>query len=133
LIVRPFAARRSNERGDVTTQLVVLTPVVLFLVLSVVQLALWLHAANVGHATAARAVAAASMLGGSDGDGVAAASAFASEAGIRLEGAPTVVRAGGMVRAQVTVHLARVLPGVPRTVTRTVAGPVERFVPEVSR
>lgn len=122
-----------GDRGEASTQLVLLTPVLLLLVLLVVQLGLWLHASNVGAAAAARGVAAAAVLDGSSAAGVAAASELAGEAGARLAAVPTVDRRDGVVTARVEVRLRTLLPGLPRTVTRVAAGPVERFVPEPER
>jgi hypothetical protein len=122
-----------DERGDVSAQLVLLTPLLLFLVMVVVQLALWLHASNVGAAVAARGASAAAVAGASAGDGESAAVVFAQEAGIQLASAPVVERRSDVVTARVEVRLARLLPGLPGTVTRVAAAPVERFVAEPSR
>jgi Flp pilus assembly protein TadG len=124
---------RRDDRGDTTTQLVLITPVVLVLVLLVVQLALFLHASNVGAAAAHRAVAAGAVLGASAADGRRAAEELAGDAGARLVGAPTVERSAGVVRARVSVRVHRLVPGLPTSVTRTAVAPVERFVPEPER
>lgn len=123
----------SGDRGDATTQLVLLTPVLLVVLMAIVQLGLWLHAANLATATADRAVAAAAPLGSTAAAGVDAGVAFAAEAGAALDGPPVVDRTGTTVRVTVRVRLPRLVPGVPRTVTRQVAAPVERFVAEVDR
>lgn len=122
-----------GDCGDASTQLVLLTPVLLLLVLLVVQLGLWLHASNVGAAAASRGVAAASVLDGSAAGGVAAATELADDAGARLASTPVVERRDGVVTARVEVRLRSLLPGLPRTVTRVAVGPIERFVPEPER
>jgi hypothetical protein len=122
-----------DDRGDVSTQLVLLTPLLLFLVMVVVQLALWLHASNVGAAVAARGAAAAAVAGASPGDGESAAVVLAHEAGIQLASAPVVERHADVVTLRVQVRLARLLPGLPGTVTRVAEAPVERFIAEPSR
>jgi Flp pilus assembly protein TadG len=121
---------RHRERGEVTTQLVVLTPVVLALLLAIVQLSLWVHSAHVATAAAAEAVSVASRRDGSASAGAAAASTVVSEAGSRLAGAPVVARSATWSTAEVRVGVPRVLPGFPERVARRAAGPVERFVPE---
>jgi Flp pilus assembly protein TadG len=123
-------AGRRREGGEVTTQLVILTPVVLGLLLAIVQLSLWIHSAHVATAAAAEAVSVASRRDGSAGAGAVAASTVVAEAGSRLAGAPLVARSNTWSTAEVHVGVPRVLPGFPDRVARRAAGPVERFVPE---
>ena len=125
--------RARSERGETTTQVVLLTPVVLLLVLLVVQLALWLHAANLASAAAARGASAAAVVGGTNGEGVAAASALLADAHVRDVGAPVVTRTGATVRVQVAVALPRLVPGLPRAVSRSSTEPLERYLRESDR
>lgn len=110
-----------------------LTPVLLVLVMTVVQVALLWHATHLADAAAGRAATAAARLDAGVLDGVEAATSFAASAGARLEGAPAVERAAGVARATVVVGVPRVLPLFPSTVRRTSVAPVERFLPEGSR
>lgn len=126
-------SRCSGDRGDTSTQLVLVTPALLACVLVVVQLALWLHATHVGDAAAARGAAAAAVVGGSVADGRAAVRAFVTDAGARLAEPPSVQRGAIAVQVGVRLRVPRLVPGMPRTVTRRVTVPVERFVPEGSR
>jgi hypothetical protein len=123
----------TGERGETTTQLVLVTPVLMVLVLSVVQLALWWHAAHLADAAAGRAATVAAQLDASAAAGVGAARSFLAAAGTSPSVAPEVVRSGDVVRASVTVDVPRVLPGFPATVRRTSVAPVERFIPESDR
>ncbi len=131
--MRRLGSRDRGERGEATTQLVLVTPAIIVLLLAVVQTALWLHAAQVGTAAASRGVHAAASHGATAADGVAAASSFVTDAGGALTNLPVVVRGDSFVEARVTVHLARLLPLAPRDVTRVVRAPVERFVAEPDR
>jgi hypothetical protein len=124
--------RRRGEAGEATTQLVLLTPVLLLLLLSVVQLALWVHSAHVAAAAATEAVSVATRRDGSAAAGAAAAGAIVSEAGSRLARQPSVARTSAWTSSEVRVHVPRLLPGMPGEVVRRAAGPVERFVPEAA-
>jgi len=112
---------------------VLLTPVLLLLVLTVVQLALLWHAGNVADGAASRAARTAAVLDGTATGGVAAGRAFASSAGARLSGEPAVVRGAASATATVSVHVPRVLPGFPSSIGRTSVAPRERFIPEPDR
>ncbi len=123
----------TGDRGEVTTQLVLLTPVLLVLVLTVVQIAMLWHAAHLADAAAAAGASRAAGLEAGATDGMTAARAFADASGARLEGSPLVVRGAVSASATVVVHVPRLLPGFPGTVRRTATMPVERFVPEADR
>jgi len=124
--------RRSahGDRGEATTQLVLLTPVVLLLLLVIVQLALWIHAAHIATAAANEAVGTAARVDGSAGAGASAAATVVRESGARLIGIPAVARSATWSSSEVRVGVPRVLPGFPREVARRAAAPVERVVPE---
>ena len=84
--------RLRGVRGEATTQLVLLTPVLLVLMLAVIQMALWWHAAHLADGAAHRGAVVAARVDGDAGEGAAAASSFASAAGAELVGAPLVER-----------------------------------------
>jgi len=127
------ASRGRGDRGESSTQLVLVTPALLVLLLAVVQLGLWLHASHVAAAASARGAAAAAVRGGTVAEGRAAAQALVDDAGGRSAHAPVVTRDGQAIRAVVELKVARLLPGAPRTVRRVAVTPVERFVPESGR
>ena len=122
--------RRHDDAGETSTQLVLLTPVVLLLLLALVQLALWIHSAHVATAAANEAVGVATRLTGSAGEGAAAAEALVHDAGGRLVGSPSVQRSATWSSAEVRVGVPAVLPGFPHDVARRASGAVERVVPE---
>jgi hypothetical protein len=114
------------------TQLVLVTPVLLLAVLLVVQLALWMHAAQVADAAAAKGAAAAALRSGTAADGVQAASVVVTQAGSVLAAPPRATR-GTTATVEVRVRLTRIVPGLPSVVTRRAVAPVERFLPESRR
>lgn len=105
----------------------------LVLILSVVQMALWWHAGHLADAAASRGAAVAARLDSSAGAGAAAAQSFLDAAGASASLAPDVSRTSASASASVTVEVPRLLPGFPGTVRRTSVAPVERFLPESER
>ena len=124
------SARR--DRGEATTQLVILTPLLVLLVFFGVQTAIYFHAANVAAAAAAQGAAAASSLSGPS-SAVAVAQSTVADLGSHLVYAPTLSVSAGYVSVSVVLSVPRIVPFFPNSVTRTVIEPRERFVPESSR
>ena len=117
---------RRCDRGEVSLQVVVLTPVVLLLVLVVVQAALWYHAAQVADNAAGDGASTAARRGASAALGSAAAADFVADAGSQLVAAH-VSADGTTIVATATVHVPHVIPGWPDTVTRRATAPIERI------
>ena len=136
-VVRVPAARRTTatgrgrrNRGDVSLQVVLLTPLLLLLVLLSVQAALWYHAAQLADSAAADGAAAAARYGAGPATGTAAVAAFVTDAGGRLV-ASGVSGNGTTMVATATVHVPHVLPGWPDAVTRQASAPIERLTSAV--
>lgn len=125
------SAVRSGEGGVTSTELAVLMPVVIALVLVPFQVGLWWHATQVAHAAAQEAVDAAQTLDGTEADGMAVATWFLDQAGHLTDTDVTVTRSDETVTAHVTGVAPRLL--FDWSVTATATGPVERFVPEPDR
>ncbi len=121
-----MAGRARGDRGDVSVQVVVLTPVLLLLVLVSVQAALWYHAAQLADNAAADGASAAARHGADADAGTAALTGFVLDAGGRLV-AGGVTSDGVVMTATATVHVAHVLPGWPDAVTRHASAPIERI------
>lgn len=122
-----------TDRGEATTQMVILTPILLVLVLLGVQAAVYFHAANVAMAAASQAAATASSPAAVAGDGVAVAQRTIDDLGGHPVHVPTVNISDGYVSVSVQVVVSRIVPFFPGSVTRTVLEPRERFVPESNR
>jgi Flp pilus assembly protein TadG len=118
-----------DERGDATTELVLVTPVLLLLIGFVVQFALWYHAAHVAEAAAQEGVRAARAFGGSAEAGQARAAHFLAETGPNIVKGPdvTAVRDLRTARVEVHGHAPSVVPGLRLAVSGEAESPTERF------
>lgn len=121
--------RPAAERGSATTEVVLLTPVLLFLIMSIVQFGLWYHAQHVAQAAAEQGVRTARSNGASVEDGRERAEDFLRDAAPTLIGDPVVVAAREGDVASVTVDGTAValVPGLTFTVHAEASSPVERF------
>ncbi len=122
---------RAAERGATSTELVLVTPVLLLLILLVVQVGLYFHASHVALAAAEEGARAARSLHGTAPAGATRARRFATALGGGLLRSPVVTASRGPTTARVEVQgqVAMVVPGVRLRVDRVVQSPVERFVP----
>lgn len=118
-----------NERGEATTELVLVTPVLLLLIAFVVQFALWYHASHVAQAAAAEGVRAARALGGSAQAGQERTEHFLAETGPTIVSSPEVTVSRGPTTARVEVrgHAVAVVPGMRLPITAVAESPTERF------
>lgn len=130
---RPRGAR---ETGSASLEIVVLFPVVLLLLFTVIQGALWYHARNVASAAASEGLRAGRVeTGSADAGRQRAADFLADSGGTDVLTAATVDAAhdGTRVRVRVTGRSIGLLPGVPGPgVDQSATGPVERFTSAVS-
>lgn len=118
--------RRRRDRGEVSVQVVLLTPVALLLVMVAVQAALWYHAAQLADNAASDGAAAAARYRAGSAAGSDALARFVSDAGGQLVVA-NVSTDGNAIVATATVHVPQVVPGWPDTVTRRASAPIERL------
>jgi hypothetical protein len=120
---------RHAERGYVTTEVVLLTPVLLFLVMLVVQFGLWLHAQHVAQAAADEGLRDARTASVPLADAEVRASAFLDQtASSVIEGRVlSIDRDGDIARVIVSGHAPAVVPGFELGVRAVAAAPVERF------
>jgi Flp pilus assembly protein TadG len=123
---RRAASIRNGDRGEVSLQVVLLTPLVLLLVLVSVQAALWYHATQLADSAAADGASAAARFAAGTGAGEAAITQFVADAGGLLVSAAVSVD-GTAVVATVAVHVPHVVPGWPDVVTRRASAPIERL------
>ncbi len=130
-MIRPGAAHA--DRGDATTQLVVLVPVVLLLLLMAVQVTVYFHAAHVASAAAAEGAAAGAAFRARPVTAVDAAHRMVDDLGGALARPVSVQHGAAVVRVTVTLRVAEIVPFFPRTVSRTADEPRERFTMEAER
>lgn len=118
----------SRERGSMSVELVILTPVLLLLLFMIVQAGLYIHAREVALHAAAEGSAAATVEGGTDADGAAAALGFADQVGALSGTAATVERTASTVTVTVTGQAPSIIPGLPLLdVTQSSTSAIERW------
>lgn len=125
--------KRRAEEGLTSTELAVVMPVLIALVLVPFQVALWWHAHQVADGAAREALDAAQVVTATDDDGIRAAEWFLDAAGNLTEPQVTVTRTAENVTVEITGRAPRLIPGLDWQVTARAAGPTERFIPEPDR
>ena len=125
--------RHRHETGLTSTELAVLMPVLIALVLVPFQVALWWHAKQVADGAAREAIDAAQVVTATEADGAKAAQWFLDAAGNIVEPDVTVTRTTETVTVEVTGRAPRLLPGFDWPVTARAVAPLERFIPEPDR
>lgn len=125
--------RFKNEGGLTSTELAVLMPVLIVLVLVPFQVALWWHAHQIADAAAREAVDATQVATATEDDGIRAAEWFLDAAGNIAEPEVTVTRTAQEVSVEVTGRAPRLVPGFDWAVSAYATGPVDRFIPEPDR
>lgn len=120
---------RIDERGQ--TELVIVFPVAMLLVLLLLQAALWFLGRSVAQDAAQDGARAAALLGGSPAAGEQAAKAdLAQLAGPMLSSTSvSATRAAGRAQVTVTGKAESLLPGFSLTVSASAAEPTEEFRP----
>jgi len=121
------------DEGLTSTELAVLMPVVIALVLTPIQIGLWWHASQAAEAAARETVDAAQVETAIETDGISAAEWFLAAAGNVEEPEVTVTRTDDSVSVEVTGRAPRIIPGFDWQVTAVAVGQVERFIPEPER
>ena len=122
-----------GQDGSSTTELVLLMPIVLTLVMLVVQFGLWMHARQVVLSAAQEALSVAQQMDATSDAGRGRAEEFLAQAGGVRDAAVVVDRQATTATASVTGVTPAVVPGFSLGVSAVVEGPVERFVSEPDR
>ncbi|HVT78726.1 MAG TPA: TadE family protein [Acidimicrobiales bacterium] len=119
----------TRERGSATTEVVLLTPVLLFLVMLVVQFGLWYHAEHVVQAAAQEGVRTARLEGSTADAGRTRAVDFLTRLGPTIVRQPVITATRDANNAAVSIqgHAVTVLPGFSLPVKARASSPVERF------
>lgn len=126
---RPREGTQPADRGAATTELVLVVPLLMLLLLCIVQFALAMHAQHIAQTAASRALAAARAQDATSAAGNARAAATLRLLGGRALNHPSVnVRRGTEnVEAHVEGEVAVVVPGLRLRVAGHAAGPSERW------
>lgn len=122
-----------GDRGAVSAELVVATPLLLFMLLAIVQFALWSHATHIAQAAASQGLAAARAQHGTAAAGSASAQQMLDQlARGPLTGASVSTdRTATSASVRISGTATSVIPFLSLPVRAEAAGPVERFVPAV--
>lgn len=125
----PPGPRFRDDRGGATTQLVVLVPTVLLLMLLIVQFALAWHAQHIAQYAAERGLAAARAKDATAAAGQAQARGSLGQLGSRVLTRPSVTVERGREQATVRVRggVMPVVPGLRLHATGAASGAVERL------
>ncbi|MER6386211.1 TadE/TadG family type IV pilus assembly protein [Streptomyces sp. NPDC001127] len=117
------------DRGAATTELVLVVPLLMVLLLFIVQFALAEHAQHIAQTAASRALAAARAQDATAADGDARAATTLRLLGERVLTHPRVrvTRGAQSVAARVEGDVLMVVPGLHLRVTGHAAGPSERW------
>lgn len=108
---------------------VIVVPVLMVILLIVIQIALWAHAAQVVQLAASEGDRAARSQGGGAAAGVAQAQSVISRSGSDLV-APSIaagVLPGDLASVTVTGHAVSIVPGFSLPVSAIEVGPVQEF------
>lgn len=121
-------ARCSGDRGAASSELVVVMPLLLLLVMVSVHVGLWFHARHVVNAAAQEGARAARAVGATDDAGHQRAAQVLDQLGGSLTATRvTVTRNGDVVTVRVTADAPPVVPGLTLGVAATSTSPVEAF------
>ena len=121
--------RRRGQDGAATTELVLVTPVLLLLVMLVIHFGVWYHAAHVATSAAQEGARAARLEGGTQAAGVARAEQFLASLGPEIVAGPRVrvQRDDERARVEITATALPVVPGLRLPIRAVSEGRVERF------
>ena len=121
-----------GDRGAVSAELVIATPLLLLMLLAIVQFALWSHATHIAKAAASQGLATARAQNGTTTAGSASAQQMLDQlARGPLTGATiTADRTATSASVRISGTAASVVPFLNLPVHAEAAGPVERFVPD---
>jgi hypothetical protein len=123
----------AGDRGSVSAELVIATPLLLLMLLVIVQFALWSHATHIAQAAASQGLAAARAQAGT----AAAGSASAQQMLDQLARGPltgtsiSADRTATSASIRISGTATSVIPFLSLPVHAEAVGPVERFVPNV--
>lgn len=128
--VRRASGSDEADRGSSTVEFVIGSVLMVFLLMAIIQFALYFHLRSVASTAARHGVDQVRVLDGSTDAGVSAANNFLDQAGNSL-GDRSVSAERSTVSASVTVSgsVAAVIPGLNLRVSVTVDAPTERVEP----
>ncbi len=131
---RQLWCRARNEDGVTSTELAVLMPALIVLVLLPMQFALWWHAKQSADVAAEECVEAAQVIGADViADGVGGARTILSQAGNLTGVTITPTRTADTIVCTVTGDLSYAVLNIGFSVTSRAEGPIEQFTAQDDR
>ncbi len=123
-----------GDRGAVSAELVIATPLLLLMLLAIVQFTLWSHATHIAQAAVSQGLAAARAQNGTAAAGSASAQQMLDQlARGPLTGASVSAdRSATSASIRVSGTATSVVPFLTLPVHAEAFGPVERFVPDLA-
>ncbi len=129
--------QQQSDRGEITSQTVIVLPLAIFVLFVAIQSALYFHTSHAAGAAAAEGASAASAKSlnsvQASQRGQERANALLQEIGTELAAMTRVEVLSHEVQVTVVARVPRVAPFFPPTVSRTVVEPRERFLAEIQR
>ena len=125
--------RLREEGGMLASELAILMPALLLLLMLAVQFGLWAHASQLARAAADEAAYTAALPGASDTAGQAAAAGLLAQAGHLTDIRITVDRQPDLIVATVVGTAPQVVPGFSWQVQASAAAAPERFIEQGER
>ena len=122
-----------GQDGVIASQLAVLMPALLLLIMLAVQFGLWAHATQLAAAAADTAAATAALPEATLDDAHAAATGLLAQAGNLTDTRIVLDRDTTQATATVTGAAPQVVPGIAWSVSAQAAAPRERFIRQVDR
>jgi Flp pilus assembly protein TadG len=118
-----------NESGEATTEVVLVTPVLLLMITIILNFALWYHASSIARAASQEGARSARLVGGTQDSGYQETDRFLSQLGSKVLVAPviTVQRDDVETRVEIRGYAADVVPGLKLPVHAIAAAPTEAF------
>jgi Flp pilus assembly protein TadG len=123
----------AEEDGVIASQLAVLMPALLLLIMLAVQFGLWAHATQLARAAADEAAYIAALPDSTDTAGQIAATGLLAQAGHLADVRIDIDRTPELVVATVTGLAPQVVPGFRWSVAASAAAAPERFIPQGER
>lgn len=128
-----MTGRDDAEAGLIASQLAVVMPALLLVIMLAVQFGLWAHATQLADAAADTAAATAALPDTTIGDGHTAATSLLAQAGNLTDVTVTVDRDEVQVVAVVTGVAPQVVPGIRWSVSAQAAAAREVFIRQGDR
>jgi Flp pilus assembly protein TadG len=125
--------RLHDQDGMLASELAILMPALLLLIMLAVQFGLWAHASQLARAAADEAAYTAALPGGSGIAGQTAAAGLLAQAGHLTDIRIDIDRTPDTVVATVAGVAPQVVPGFRWSVSATAAAAPERFIPQGDR